>query len=232
MIQIAVAGANGRMGQLILNAIEADKDCIVAAKLLRTQSNGLAELNAPIDVLIDFTTCAATLEHVAIARELGLKMVIGTTGFSPAEKAEIEDAANDIPIVFAPNMSIGINICFKVLELVSTALKKETPVKISDIHHQHKKDSPSGTALKMAEIIQNAQKSISLQSPVEIFSERIGETVGDHSALFLMDGETIEIKHKATDRSLFAKGAVEAAKWIIHQEPGLYSMQDVLGLRS
>ncbi|HEV2523645.1 MAG TPA: dihydrodipicolinate reductase C-terminal domain-containing protein, partial [Gammaproteobacteria bacterium] len=146
-------------------------------------------------------------------------------------KVKIAHAAQIIPIVFSPNMSVGVNIMYKLLAFAANLLKEHAGVSadvaIVDIHHQHKKDAPSGTALRMAEVIRNAASDPS----INLSSVRLGDIIGEHSALFALAGERIEITHKATNRSLFAMGALQAAKWVVSQEPGLYDMQDVLGLR-
>jgi 4-hydroxy-tetrahydrodipicolinate reductase len=233
MIAIAVGGAHGRVNQLILQAIEADKDFSLAASISRSDpSRHLKAMTAPIDVFIDFTTPVATLEHLRTCQERRYPMVIGTTGFSELEKVKIAHAAQIIPIVFSPNMSIGVNITYKLLALAANLLvgadrSNRPDVAIVDIHHQHKKDAPSGTALRMAEVIRNAASN----PTVNLSSVRLGDIIGEHSALFALAGERIEITHKATNRSLYAIGALQAAKWVVSQESGLYDMQDVLGLR-
>ncbi|HQZ88150.1 MAG TPA: 4-hydroxy-tetrahydrodipicolinate reductase [Gammaproteobacteria bacterium] len=236
MIATAVSGARGRVSQLILKAIEADKDFSLAVDVSDLDQNYLKTITTPIDVFIDFTAPAATLEYLAICQERRYPMVIGTTGFSELEKVKIAHAAQIIPIVFSPNMSVGVNIMYKLLALAANLLVGAdrshrpgvaTDIAIVDIHHQHKKDAPSGTALKMAEVIRNAASDPS----INISSVRLGDIIGEHSALFALAGERIEITHKATNRSLYAMGALQAAKWVVSQEPGLYDMQDVLGLR-
>ena len=237
MIAIAVGGARGRVSQLILQAIEADTDLSLAASISRSDENPhLKAITTPIDVFIDFTTPEATLEYLAICQERRYPMVIGTTGFSELEKVKIAHAAQIIPIVFSPNMSVGVNIMYKLLALAANLLVGAdrsnrpgvaTDIAIVDIHHQHKKDAPSGTALRMAEVIRNAASD----PTINLSSVRLGDTIGEHSALFALAGERIEITHKATNRLLYAMGALQAAKWVVSQAPGLYDMQDVLGLR-
>lgn len=236
MIAIAVGGASGRVSQFIVEAIEADKDCSLAAKISRSDpSTRLDALKTPVDVFIDFTTPAATLEYLEICQERQYPMVIGTTGFSEVEKVKIAHAAQIIPIVFSPNMSIGVNISYKLLALTASLLKNYADIpaviSITDIHRQDKKDAPSGTALRMAEVIRNASADTEKQN-INISSVRLGDTVGEHSAVFALPGEQIEITHKASDRSLYATGALQAAKWVVGQEPGLYDMQDVLQLNT
>ncbi len=221
MISVAVTGARGRVGQLIVQAIEADKKFLLAA---------LDE--KPVDVLIDFSAPEATLKYLALCQEKKCPMVIGTTGFSELEKMKIAQASQIIPIVFSPNMSVGINISYKLLALAAHLLKDranmDLDISITDIHRQDKKDAPSGTALRMAEVIREG--CINNDTQINISSVRLGDTVGEHSTVFALPGEQITISHKATDRSLYAMGALEAAKWVVKQAPGLYDMQDVLQL--
>jgi len=229
MIKVVVGGAKGRVNQFILQAIEADKEVSLVASLSRSDPHTqLNALKMPVDVFIDFTTPTATLEFLEICEKRKYPMVIGTTGFSELEKVKIAHASRTIPIVFSPNMSVGINISYQLLALAAKLLKEQagiTPdVAIVDIHHQHKKDAPSGTALRMADVI----RSTSHDSKVSLSSVRLGDTIGEHSALFALAGERIEITHKATNRSLYAAGALQAAKWVVNQAPGLYDMQDVL----
>lgn len=221
MISVAVSGARGRVGRLIVQAIEADKAFLLAPFDEK-----------PVDVLIDFTAPEATLKYLAICQEKKCPMVIGTTGFSELEKMKIAHASQIIPIVFSPNMSIGINISYKLLALAANLLKDranhDLDISITDIHRQDKKDAPSGTALRMAEVIREA--CTHNDTHINISSVRLGDTVGEHSTVFALPGEQITISHKATDRSLYATGALEAAKWVVKQAPGLYDMQDVLQL--
>lgn len=235
MIAIAVGGASGRVSKCIIEAINRDKNLVLAAKVTRSDPQShLKAVSAPIDVFIDFTTPAATLDYLEICKQLKYPMVIGTTGFTVEEKAKIAEAAKIIPIVFSPNMSIGVNISYQILALTASLLKKHVgiaaDVSITDIHRKDKKDAPSGTALRMAEVIRKASADYEKQK-INISSVRLGNTVGEHSAVFALLGEQIEITHKASDRSLYATGALQAAKWVVGQEPGLYDMQDVLQLR-
>jgi len=229
MIQLAVVGARGRMGQLVVEAIKQDKTTSLCAVLSRADHQSLRSVTSHIDVVIDFTVPVATVEHAAICVDKGCGIVIGTTGFTTAELGSITSAANVIPIVLSPNMSVGINVSFKLLELAAKVLKGQAEIAILDVHHKYKKDLPSGTALKMSEVIKNACDPTVLSC--DISSIRVGEIVGEHSALFSLEGERLEITHRAVDRSLFAKGALRAAKWLVEQKTGLYDMQDVLGFR-
>jgi 4-hydroxy-tetrahydrodipicolinate reductase len=216
VIQIALTGVRGRMGQLIAKAIEEDKNTTLV----------LNEKEATkCDVFIDFTAPMATLEYLKIACALKVPLVIGTTGFTPAEKNSMAEASSLIPIVYSPNMSIGMNLVYQLLRTATDVLKERASVGIIDIHHRHKKDAPSGTALRMVEVIQEAGQA---REQIQVSSLRLGEGSGTHQALFSWAGEEIEIIHRAANRDCFAEGALEAAKWIIGKPPGLYGMQDVL----
>ena len=186
----------------------------------------LAEAADDFDVLIDFTTPETAVKHSALCRRHRKAMVIGTTGLSTEQLAEIQAAAKDIPVLHAPNMSVGVNLCLKMLEQTAAVLGGDVDVKIHEAHHRHKKDAPSGTALKMGEVIANA----SGQDPASIdyTSTREGEITGEHTVTFTTPDESIEITHKAKTRMIFALGALHAAHWLSSQPPGLYSMQDVL----
>jgi len=198
------------------------------------------------DVLIDFTRPEATLAHLAICRKAGKRLVIGTTGFSPEQREEIAAASRDIGIVFAPNMSVGVNLCFKLLDLAARVLGDEVDIEIIEAHHRHKVDAPSGTALRMGEVVANALgrdlKDCAVYDREGVTGERdrktigfatirAGDIVGDHTVLFAGAGERVEITHKASSRLTFANGALRAAGWLMAREQGLFDMQDVLGLR-
>ena len=195
--------------------------------------------------LIDFTRPEGTLAHLAVCREAGVKMVIGTTGFSTQEKAQLKAAAQDIAIVFAPNMSVGVNVVFQLLETASRVLAHGYDIEIIEAHHRHKVDAPSGTALRMGEVIAKTLnrdlKDCAVYGREGITGERdrktigfstirAGDIVGDHTVIFADDGERLEITHKASSRMTFANGAVRAAHWLKDKSNGLYDMQDVLGL--
>jgi 4-hydroxy-tetrahydrodipicolinate reductase len=199
------------------------------------------------DVLIDFTRPDATLANLALCRGAGKRMVIGTTGFSAEQKAQIAEAAQDIAIVFAPNMSVGVNLCFKLLELSARVMGNDVDIEVIEAHHRHKIDAPSGTALRMGEAVAGAlgrdlsqcavyaREGMTGERPREAIgfaTVRAGDVVGEHTVLFADVGERIEITHRASSRMTFAKGAVRAAGWVMGREHGLYDMQDVLGLRS
>jgi len=224
MLKIAVTGANGKMGQAIVAAIAEDKACCLAQALTRQD-----QLTEKFDVLVDFTLPLATSYYLKRCVELSRPMIIGTTGLNSKEQNALQDAAKSIPIVFAPNMSIGINICYNLLATCVKLITEDWQIAISETHHQHKKDAPSGTALKMAEVI-TANSGLA-ESALQINSCRIGEVTGEHTALFVGAGESIEITHRAFNRQAFASGAILAAKWVLNQKPGLYSMQDVLAAK-
>lgn len=236
MIKVGVGGSNGHMGSLIIQALEEDPKTECTAKIDRLHS--LLSFTNPLDVFIDFTSPDAVMDHLKICAERRYPMVIGVTGFSDAQKQEIKNAVKSIPIVFSPNMSIGINLCYKLLELAAKILKGEGEVAIHEVHHKRKKDMPSGTALRMGEIISesltdlNPLNTSNTATPVHFASSRVGEIMGDHTVLFALEGERIEIVHRTQSRMIYAKGAVMAAKWLLDKRPGLYDMQDVLQLRS
>ncbi len=266
MARVAIVGAGGRMGRILVEAVHdhSETDLTVATELpgsslLGTDAGELASLGRldvelvddlikvidRFDVVIDFTRPAATLGHLSICREHRKKMVIGTTGFSDDQKQRIEDASQDIAIVFAPNMSVGVNLTLKLLEMAAHILQDEVDIEIIEAHHRHKVDAPSGTAVRMGEVIAETLgrdlKECAVYGREGITGERdrqtigfetirAGDIVGDHTVLFAGIGERIEITHKASSRMTFAKGAVRAAGWIMRHETGLFDMQDVLGL--
>jgi 4-hydroxy-tetrahydrodipicolinate reductase len=197
-------------------------------------------------VLIDFTRPEGTMAHLAVCRELGVKLVIGTTGFSDAQKAEIAAAAKDIAIMMAPNMSVGVNVTLKLLEMAAKAMATGYDIEIVEAHHRHKVDAPSGTALKMGEVIAGALgrdlKDCAVYTREGITGERDpssigfatirgGDIVGDHTVLFAGTGERIEISHKSSSRATYAQGSLRAARFLSGKPSGLFDMFDVLGLR-
>jgi 4-hydroxy-tetrahydrodipicolinate reductase len=211
-----------------------------------TINSDLALLTQMFDVLIDFTVPESTLAHLEICRAHKKRMVIGTTGFTPEQRDQITQAAQDIAIVFAPNMSVGVNLCFKLLEIAAKVLGDEVDIEVIEAHHRHKIDAPSGTALRMGEVVAAAlgrdlntcavygregktgerdRKTIGFETI------RAGDIVGEHTVMFADMGERVEITHKASSRLTFANGAMRAAHWIVQRETGLFDMQDVLGLR-
>lgn len=265
-LKIAVAGASGRMGQMLVQAVLASADLRLsgaldissspqlgqdAAALLGQQSGAAitADLRqglAGADVLIDFTRPEGTLAHLAACRELGVKLVIGTTGFTEAQKADIALAAQDIAIVMAPNMSVGVNVTLKLLEMAAKALATGYDIEIIEAHHRHKVDAPSGTALKMGEVMASAiGRDLNECAVYERFGHtgerdpstigfstiRGGDIVGDHTVLFAGTGERIEVTHKSSSRTTYAQGSLRAARFLAGRASGLYDMFDVLELR-
>lgn len=267
MIHVAIAGAAGRMGRHLLEACHAVEDirCTAASEhadhpLIGADAGeiaGLGRLNAPLvadlaplvehfDVLIDFTRPAATLAHLVLCQKAGKAMIIGTTGFSAEQKTAIARAAETIPIVFAPNMSVGVNLSFRLLELATQVLGDGVDIEIIEAHHRHKVDAPSGTALAMGQVIaQTLGRDLAQcavygrqgvtgerdRATIGFSTVRAGDIVGEHTVLFADVGERLEITHRASSRMTFAKGAVRAALWLGGRGPGLFDMRDVLGLR-
>jgi 4-hydroxy-tetrahydrodipicolinate reductase len=264
--RIAVAGASGRMGHMLIEAVRNAPDCRLAGALDVAGSPaigadagaflGLAsgvtiasDLRTGLkdaQVLIDFTRPEGTLAHLAACRELGVQLVIGTTGFSDAQKAEIAAAAKDIAIMMAPNMSVGVNVTFKLLEMAAKALATGYDIEIIEAHHRHKVDAPSGTALKMGEVIADALgrslKDCAVYAREGVTGERDpssigfatvrgGDIVGDHTVLFAGTGERIEITHRSASRATYAQGSLRAVRFLADKRAGLYDMFDVLGLR-
>ena len=266
MQRIAVMGAAGRMGKTLIEAVRQASDTTLGAAIDRPDSSlvgadvgelagvgkiGLilqGDLQAVLDqfdVLIDFTHPSVTLKNLEVCRQSGKAMVIGTTGFSVEEKQLLEAAAKDIPIVFAANYSVGVNLCLKLLDTAARVLGDEVDIEIIEAHHRHKVDAPSGTALRMGEVVAQAlgrdlqkvavygregQTGARERETIGFATVRAGDVVGDHTVLFAAEGERVEITHKASSRMTFAKGAVRAAIWLKGAQAGLYDMQDVLGL--
>ena len=262
--RIAVAGASGRMGQMLIDAIRAADDCSLSGALDLASSTAIgqdagagqptgvlisADLRAGLansQVLIDFTRPEGTLAHIKVCRELGIAMVIGTTGFTEAQKAEIDAASKDIAIMMAPNMSVGVNVTLKLLEMAAKALSTGYDIEIIEAHHRHKVDAPSGTALKMGEVIADALgrdlKDCAVYAREGVTGERDpssigfatirgGDIVGDHTVLFAGIGERIEISHKSSSRSTYAQGSLRAVRFLGGKKAGLFNMFDVLGLQ-
>jgi 4-hydroxy-tetrahydrodipicolinate reductase len=243
MIRIAVVGASGRMGQTIIEAI--DQSDKVSLGVTLDKGDDLNAVLDQFDALIDFTRPEATLEYLNACQSSGKSMVIGTTGFSDDQLQAINDAASSMPIVFAPNMSVGVNLSFKLLDMAARVIGEDADIEIVEAHHRHKVDAPSGTALKMGEVVANALgRDLSecavygregIEEPrdrqtIGFSTIRGGDVVGEHTVSFFMEGERVEITHKASSRLTFANGAVRAASWLEGQSAGLYSMQDVLDL--
>ena len=243
MIKIAVAGASGRMGQSIIQSIEQSDKTTLGVTLDKGD-----ELNSVIDqfdVLVDFTRPEATLDYLAVCIATGKSMVIGTTGFDDDGLQMIKDAGTKIPVVFAPNMSVGVNLSLKLLEMAAKVIGEESDIEIVEAHHRHKVDAPSGTALKMGEVVANALgRDLSkcavygregIEKPrdrqtIGFSTIRGGDVVGEHTVSFFMEGERVEITHKASSRMTFANGAIRASAWLQGKPAGLYSMQDILDI--
>ena len=266
-LRVAIAGASGRMGQMLAQAITEAADCQLVGALdvassvfigndatgFLGQASGVviqSDLRVGLQnahALIDFTRPEGTMAHVKVCRELGVKMVIGTTGFSDAQKADIQAASRDVAIVMAPNMSVGVNVTLKLLEMAAVALAKDYDIEIIEAHHRHKVDAPSGTALKMGEVIAQAlgrdlnqcavfdrqgHTGARPANAIGFSTIRGGDIVGDHTVLFAGTGERIEITHKSSSRSTYAEGSLRAARFLAGQQHGLFDMFDVLGLRN
>lgn len=265
MLRLAVAGAGGRMGRTLIELIAAAPDLELGAAIEHAAApslgqdagtlagvgplgvavaSDLAAVVEHFDTLIDFTTPQATLGHLACCRRARKSVVIGTTGFD--SRQAIEDAARDIPLVFAPNMSVGVNLCFKLIADAARVLGDDFDVEVIEAHHRHKVDAPSGTALRMGEILartlsrdmerdavygRQGQTGPRQRDAIGFATIRGGDIVGDHTVLFAGDGERVEITHRASSRKTFATGALRAARWLVGRGAGRYDMQDVLGLR-
>ncbi len=265
MIRIGVAGAAGRMGRTIIQAAQTNPATEITAATEKAGSDfigvdagelaGIGALgvavadsldDAGFDVLIDFTNPGATLAHAAVCEAAGKRMVIGTTGLEAEDRQRLTQAGRQIAIVLAPNMSVGVNLCFRLAELAARTLGDEVDVEILEAHHRHKVDAPSGTALRLGEVIASALGRELTQcavfgreghtgardrATIGFATVRAGDIVGEHTAMFAGDGERIEISHRASSRMTFANGALRAAQWVIDRDRGLFDMQDVLGLR-
>ena len=266
-IRIAVAGASGRMGQMLIEAVGQAGDLQLSGALDVTSSPAIGReagvllglANTPnitadlaiglagAQVLIDFTRPEGTLAHLAACRELGVNAVIGTTGFSEAQKAQIAEHAKHIAIVMAPNMSVGVNVVFKLLDMAARALSEGYDIEVIEAHHRHKVDAPSGTALKMGEVLAEAlgrdlkdcavyaregfsspERGERDPSSIGFSSIRGGDIVGDHTVLFAGTGERIEITHRASSRAGYAQGSLRAARFLAGKTSGLFGMDDVL----
>jgi 4-hydroxy-tetrahydrodipicolinate reductase len=253
-LRVGVAGATGRMGQALLEAASSSEGIVVgsAVDLTAGQWGPVAigtDVSAALalcDVLIDFTRPAGTLEHVRACVAANKAIVIGTTGFSPAQAEEIQRAAATTPIVMAPNMSVGVNVMLSLVELASRALGPDYDVEVFEMHHRKKVDAPSGTALKLGEVAAAARGA--QLGEVGVFDRhgatgerrhgsmgfsvaRGGDVVGDHTVFFAGTGERVEITHRSSSRATYAQGAMRAARFLAGKPAGLYDMRDVLGLR-
>jgi 4-hydroxy-tetrahydrodipicolinate reductase len=226
MIKVTISGCNGKMGARIKKLVEEDPQLELAGSF--DVGDDPRPAIRDCDVLIEFTTPDATVRNLGIARELGKAVVIGTTGLDEEKIAFVKEAASSVPVAFSPNMSVGVNLLFKLVERAAKVLDKAFVVSISETHHIHKKDAPSGTAKRLHKIIADARDA--KPDDIKVESHRIGEVVGDHT--IALDGreERLELTHRAKSRDVFARGAVIAAKFIKEKKPGLYSMDEVLGL--
>ncbi|MFT5235652.1 MAG: 4-hydroxy-tetrahydrodipicolinate reductase [Shewanella sp.] len=266
-IRVAITGGSGRMGRTLIEAARQHPRIHLGAVVERAGSTligvdagelaGVGSMNVPItdsldlvvndfDVLIDFTSPEASLIHTDWCAENGKAIVIGTTGFNHSEKEQISVYAEKIPVVMAPNMAVGVNVMWKLLEVAAEVMGDYTDIEIIEAHHRYKKDAPSGTALKMGEVIaktlgRDLEKCAVYgregmtgerdRETIGFSTIRAGDIVGEHTAMFADIGERIEITHKASSRMTFANGAMRAASWLVEQDSGLYDMQQVLGLK-
>ncbi len=264
--RVAITGAAGRMGRTLLSACAASESvrCTAASEYVghtaigqdAGELAGIGTLGVPVvadlsayldhvDVVVDFTTPDAMLTHVTLCQQAGKRLVIGTTGLTDGHKAALHAAASAIAIVQAPNMSVGVNLCFKLAEIAAHVLD-QADVEILEAHHRHKVDAPSGTALRLGQIIaavrgqdladcatygRQGKTGERSASTIGFATVRAGDIVGEHTVLFADVGERVEITHKASSRMTFATGALRAARWLMNQPRGLFDMQDVLGLR-
>ncbi len=236
MLKIAVSGAAGKMGGRIITLIGQDKDLRLVVALEKKGHERIGDLIGEVkisddpelikdaDCLVEFTTPQATIEHLDFVVRNKKSMVIGTTGFSDQQKRRIKEISKEIPVVFSPNMSIGVNLLFRLVREAAAKLAPDYTVNITEAHHIHKKDAPSGTAKRLAQII----KEVSGKDVLDIRSIREDEIVGDHKVIFDGPFDKLELSHSAKSRDIFARGAIEAAKFVAGKGPGLYDVQDVL----
>ncbi len=267
MLRIAIVGVSGRMGQCLVKAALSSKDCHLTVAISRPDSKsigmdvgtlvGMANIGVEVtsdltasqdlyDVLIDFTRPEMTLENLSVCEYSNKSMVIGTTGFSEQQKTRIQSASQTIPVVFAPNMSVGVNLSLKLLEMTAKVMGDSVDIEIIEAHHRNKVDAPSGTALRMGEVVAGAlgrdfessaiygregNTGIRDSKTIGFSTIRAGDIVGEHTVMFADEGERVEINHKATSRMTFANGAIRAALWLKSHSEGLYDMQDVLNLK-
>ena len=268
MLKVAIAGAAGRMGRTLISAVheksQENSNIKLTGAIARQGSSligvdagemaGVGRLGLPVvaslaeadfDLLIDFTLIEPTLENLEFCRANHKSVVIGTTGFDDAQRQIIADAGKDIPVVFAANMSVGMNLCFHLLKQMSEVLGEDSDIEIIEAHHRHKVDSPSGTAVRLGQVVADTLgRDLSScavygregvgeprdRETIGFATVRGGDVVGDHTVLFASEGERVELTHKASSRMTFAKGAVRAAQWLADKPAALYDMQDVLGL--
>jgi 4-hydroxy-tetrahydrodipicolinate reductase len=266
MTRIAVVGATGRMGLCLMKAAFLHDKTKLTVAIVRAGSEAigkdagmlagigtigvnvsddLAEKLNDFDVLVDFTRPDISMKYIELCHKAGKKIVIGTTGYNDIQKVEITQAAKDISIVLAPNMSVGVNLSLKLLEMTAKVLGDYTDIEIIEAHHRHKVDAPSGTALRMGEVVaktlgrdletcaiygREGNTGERDKKTIGFSTIRAGDIVGEHTVMFAGEGERLEITHKATSRMTFANGAIRAASWLVEKENGLFDMQDVLGL--
>jgi len=267
MLRIALVGVSGRMGLSLIKAVAAAERAELTVAVSRpdslaigkdagelagisplgvTVSDNLAAKVDQFDVLIDFTRPDASMEYIEICRQAGKQIVIGTTGYSEAQKATIAEAAKEVALVIAPNMSVGVNLSLKLLEMTAKVMGDYTDIEVIEAHHRHKIDAPSGTALRMGEVVaatlgrdlkdcaiygREGDTGARDRKTIGFSTIRAGDIVGEHTVMFADDGERVEITHKATSRMTFANGAVRAAVWLAAKPQGWFDMQDVLGLK-
>ena len=266
MTKIAITGAAGRMGRVLIEAVLAAEDAELGAIVVLPNdamvgldagaiaglgkelgikaATSLSEVVNDFDVLIDFTAPEATMANIEFCRTNNKKIVIGTTGLNAEQKAGLEAAAHEMPLVFAPNYSVGVNLCLNLLRMAAKVMGEDSDIEVIEMHHRHKVDAPSGTALRMGEVVaenlgwdldevavygREGHTGARPQKQIGFETIRGGDVVGDHTVMFATEGERVEVTHKAQSRMTFAKGAVRAAKWVDQQGAGLYDMQDVLG---
>lgn len=265
MVRIGILGAGGRMGQALVRACSISPDASLVAALDHAESpllgkdsgihagedpNGIEisdiseERLTGVDVIIDFSRPDGTMQLLEYCLSARTALVVGTTGFNEKQKSNIQDATRHIPIMMAANMSVGVNICLKLLETLSKTIGNDADIEIIEAHHRHKVDAPSGTALRMGEVIagtlgidlkehaiygREGHTGERAEQTIGFSTIRAGDIVGEHTAMFALDGERIELTHKASSRMTFANGAVRAAVWLSGKPPGLYDMHDVLG---
>lgn len=264
--KIAISGISGRMGKALIETVAANPSTTLSAAVARPGSSllgvdagelagvgklgvtlvaDLAQVIEDFDVLIDFSAPEPTLRHAVLCAEKGKALVVGTTGFSAGEKLDLERQGEHTPLCIAANYSTGVNLCLKLLDTAARVLGEDADIEIYEAHHRHKVDAPSGTALRMGEVVAQAlgldlstsavygregQTGARERDKIGFATVRGGDVVGDHTVMFMTEGERVEITHKASSRHAFARGAVRAALWLAQQKPGLYDMQDVLEL--
>ena len=268
MINVAVTGAAGRMGKTLIEAVNQASELTLSAAIERPESSligadagelaGVGKLGVAIvddlakvidqfDVLIDFTAPEATLANAKLLASHGRKGVIGTTGLTAEQNKVLADLSSDTAFMYAPNMSVGVNLTFKLLEMAAKVLGDDVDIEVIEAHHRHKVDAPSGTALRMGQVVadtlgrdlnecavygREGQTGARDRKTIGFETIRAGDIVGDHTVMFAAEGEIMEITHKASSRMNFARGAVRACSWIVQQGTGLFDMQDVLDLKS